>query len=71
MPEDVGYPNESTQERKQRIKKLKARTSKMRLAVVKEKSKKKALEHYNRDVTLDKEEDYISYNKENGKLDTR
>ena len=33
MPEDVGYPNESTQERKQRIKKLKARTSKMRLAV--------------------------------------
>jgi len=33
MPEDVGYPNETTQERKQRIKKLKARTSKMRLAV--------------------------------------
>ena len=37
MPEDVGYPNETTQERKQRIKKLKARTSKMRLAEVKEK----------------------------------
>ena len=32
MPEDVGYPNESTQERKQRIKKLKAKTSKMRLS---------------------------------------
>lgn len=34
MPEDVGYPNETTQERKQRIKKLKARTSKLRLAEV-------------------------------------
>ena len=34
MPEGHGYPNESEQERKQRIKKLKARTSKMRLAVV-------------------------------------
>ena len=33
MPEGVGYPNESEQERKQRIKKLKAKTSKMRLAV--------------------------------------
>ena len=33
MPEGHGYPNESEQERKQRIKKLKARTSKMRLAV--------------------------------------
>ena len=32
MPEGHGYPNESEQERKQRIKKLKARTSKMRLA---------------------------------------
>ena len=42
MPEGHGYPNESEQERKQRIKKLKARTSKMRLAAVKEKSKKKA-----------------------------
>ena len=45
MPKDVGYNNEE-KERKQRIKKLKARTSKMRLAAVKEKSKKKALEHY-------------------------
>ena len=34
MPEGHGYPNESEQERKQRIKKLKARTSKMRLAEV-------------------------------------
>ena len=34
MPEGHGYPNESEQERKQRIKKLKARTSKMRLAIV-------------------------------------
>jgi hypothetical protein len=34
MPEGVGYPNESEQERKKRIKKLKAKTSKMRLAVV-------------------------------------
>ena len=33
MPEGHGYPNEE-KERKQRIKKLKARTSKMRLAVV-------------------------------------
>ena len=31
MPEGVGYPNESEQERKQRIKKMKAKTSKMRL----------------------------------------
>ena len=31
MPEGHGYPNESEQERKQRIKKLKAKTSKMRL----------------------------------------
>jgi hypothetical protein len=31
MPEDVGYNNEE-RERKQRIKKLKAKTSKMRLA---------------------------------------
>jgi hypothetical protein len=34
MPEGHGYPNESEQERKQRIKKLKARTSKLRLAEV-------------------------------------
>ena len=33
MPGEHGYPNESEQERKQRIKKLKAKTSKMRLAV--------------------------------------
>jgi len=38
MPEGVGYPNESEQERKQRIKKLKARTSKMRLAVASKKT---------------------------------
>ena len=37
MPEGHGYPNEE-KERKQRIKKLKAKTSKMRLAVVKKKS---------------------------------
>jgi len=34
MPEDVGYNNETTQERKQRIKKLKARTSKLRLSKI-------------------------------------
>ena len=33
MPGEHGYPNESEQERKQRIKKLKAKTSKMRLAI--------------------------------------
>ena len=33
MPEGHGYPNEE-KERKQRIKKLKARTSKMRLAKI-------------------------------------
>ena len=38
MPEGHGYPNESEQERKQRIKKLKARTSKMRLAAVKKRT---------------------------------
>ena len=39
MPEGHGYPNESEQERKQRIKKLKARTSKMRLAAIDKKKK--------------------------------
>jgi hypothetical protein len=34
MPEGVGYPNESEQERKQRIKKMKAKTSKMRLEYI-------------------------------------
>ena len=38
MPGEHGYPNESEQERKQRIKKLKARTSKMRLAVASKKT---------------------------------
>ena len=38
MPEQSRYPNESQEDYKQRIKKLKARTSKMRLAVVKKKS---------------------------------
>ena len=37
MPEQSRYPNESQEHYKQRIKKLKARTSKMRLAVVTEK----------------------------------
>ena len=88
MPGDHGYDNEE-KERKQRIKKMKAKTSKMRLAVadysmkgfndplrilksdtpevVKKKklTKKQALEHYNRDVTLDSEENYVPYNKEN------
>ena len=47
MPEGVGYPNESEQERKQRIKKLKARTSKMRLAVINKKKKKSSENKYN------------------------
>jgi len=38
MPEQSRYPNESEKDHKERIKKLKARTSKMRLAVVKKKS---------------------------------
>jgi hypothetical protein len=67
MPGDHGYDNEE-KERKQRIKKMKAKTSKMRLAVIDKKkklTKKQALEHYNRDVTLDPEENYVPYNKEN------
>jgi hypothetical protein len=39
MPEQSRYPNESQEHYKQRIKKLKARTSKMKLAVVKKKKK--------------------------------
>ena len=38
MPEGHGYPNEE-KERKQRIKKLKARTSKMRLAIANKRNK--------------------------------
>jgi len=38
MPEQSPYPNESKEDYKERIKKLKAKTSKMRLAVVKKKS---------------------------------
>ena len=37
MPEQSPYPNESKEDYKERVKKLKARTSKMRLAVVKKK----------------------------------
>jgi len=51
MPEGHGYPNESEQERKQRIKKLKARTSKMRLAVAAEDIFKK--NKINRDLDED------------------
>ena len=51
MPEGVGYPNESEQERKQRIKKLKAKTSKMRLAIAGEDIFKK--NKINRDITKD------------------
>ncbi len=36
MPEQSPYPNESKEDYKKRIKKLKAKTSKMRLAVVKD-----------------------------------
>ena len=39
MPEQSPYPNESKEDYKERIKKLKARTSKMRLAIVKKKEK--------------------------------
>ena len=38
MPEQSPYPNESKEDYKERIKKLKPKTSKMRLAVVKKKS---------------------------------
>ena len=39
MPEQSPYPNESKEDYKKRIKKLKAKTSKMRLAVIKKKKK--------------------------------
>ena len=41
MPEQSPYPNESKEDYKQRIKKLKAKTSKMRLAVANKKLAKK------------------------------
>ena len=48
MPEGHGYPNESEQERKQRIKKLKARTSKMRIAVIKKNPDSRSKEYRNK-----------------------
>ena len=41
MPEQSPYPNESKEDYKERIKKLKAKTSKMRLAVANKKLAKK------------------------------
>ena len=60
MPEDVGYPNESTQERKQRIKKLKARTSKMRLAIVTGPGPRRDITLGNKKYTIDEFEDHMA-----------
>ena len=51
MPEQSRYPNESEKDHKERIKKLKARTSKMRLAVAGEDIFKK--NKINRDISKD------------------
>ena len=59
MPGDHGYDNEE-KERKQRIKKMKAKTSKMRLAVI-DKKKKKGFKNNADRMDYNKAQDELDY----------
>ena len=59
MPGEHGYDNEE-KERKQRIKKMKAKTSKMRLAVI-DKKKKKGFKNNADRMDYNKAQDELDY----------
>ena len=60
MPEQSPYPNESKEDYKERIKKLKAKTSKMRLAVI-DKKKKKGFKNNADRMDYNKAQDELDY----------